>query len=268
MPPAAWHHATVNAGETIGIAWQANRLLVSQSQAAAAYGKGSRQAILAQAEASPSSAVELLWGLRRVEPANVDTVQRLAGAAGGARCQGGKLGKKARKAAEMERKRAAVKEVPSGGGGREAAWLGLEDSEALRVRLCAMLTDLAQLKAAERCLAAVRRPPSALIMVFPWPRRTTADGGLRGDSVQRALHLPRLHPELACVRMRRIESAMRQGTEVKRLRWSPSRATAARRPSIPATRTQRRGWLWRCRRAGWGLAGCKGMLPIMRKAAG
>ena len=123
----------------------------------------------------------------------------------------------------MERKRAAVKEVHEAVAEvREAAWLGPEDSEALRVRLCAMLTDLAQLRAAERCLAAVRRPPSALIMVFPVaesaPLQMEAHGS---DSAQRALHLPRLHFELARVRMRRIESAMRQGTEVKRSEVEP-----------------------------------------------
>ena len=52
------------------------------------------------------------------------------------------------------------------------------------------------------------------------------------ESAQRALHLPRLHFELARVRMRRIESAMRQGTEVKRSEVEPIASSLRRALAI------------------------------------
>lgn len=99
--PAAWHHATINIGETVALASQTNRLLGRRRQQAAAAADGppppplsmdssasgssgssssSRQEVLMSIEAAgPSSelGLSLLRELRVREPGNIDTLTRL-----------------------------------------------------------------------------------------------------------------------------------------------------------------------------------------------
>lgn len=189
-------------------------------------GSSSRQEMLANIEAvGPSSprGLELLRELRAREPGNIDTVARLVSALlnthGGAHMAttSSKHRKKQKDIKEQHARKAAVKEVHAAirevshmlpGSGVLARSI-VDDWAAMQVRCCALLSDLAQYKAATKCLgdvsAAVSRDRS-----IPRPNADIAST----PNVQ-------LHYELARASLRSIEKAMRRGEEVFRSQVEP-----------------------------------------------
>ena len=190
-------------------------------------GSSSRQEMLANIEAvGPSSprGLELLRELRAREPGNIDTVARLVSALlnthGGAHMAttSSKHRKKQKDIKEQHARKAAVKEVHAAirevsqmllGSGKWDARTIVDDWAAMQVRCCALLSDLAQYKAATKCLgdvsAAVSRDRS-----IPRPNADIAST----PNVQ-------LHYELARASLRSIEKAMRRGEEVFRSQVEP-----------------------------------------------
>ena len=202
--PAAWHHATFNIGETVAIAGQFNRLQRSRSTGTAAEAtaeaNASRQDLLEAVEAAGSATakgVALLRELRRREPGQVDSAARLVAALVGAAESAGakKKSEKAAKKLLAAAKKEAVKVVRSVLKEVEAV-MADEDTAALRVHCCALLTDLGQLDAALGCLAAVDLGLPAI--------------GERGYGALKR------HYEAVRARLRGIERAMRRGEEVVR----------------------------------------------------
>jgi hypothetical protein len=223
--PAGWNHATINVGETLAFATQINRLRhradsrtaervagntwrVEGAPEGLGVNHGSRQEMLATIEAAGPSSREglaLLRELRAREPGNVDTVARLVSAlvnrhrVAHKTTTSSKRGKKQQ--INIERK-AAVKEVNEAilevnrmlrVESADGIFAGtvVDDWAAMQVRCCALLSDLAQYKAAKNCLDDV-------------------EAAISSGSTPNA----RLHFELARAALRSIERAMRRGEEV------------------------------------------------------
>ena len=183
-------------------------------------GNISRQEMLANIESvGPSSrrGLELLRELRAREPGNIDTVSRLVSAILNTHgvthmaTTSSKRGKKQKHINAQHARKAAVKEVhaairevsrmlPESG---MLARSIVEDWAVMQVRCCALLSDLAQYKAATKCLGDVSAVAS------------------RPDADTVSTLNAQFHYELARASLRSIEKAMRRGEEVSRSQVEP-----------------------------------------------